>query len=147
VPNGRHFFVEFRSSERAFFYSNDPELLEHLYSKLAAWEPTKEDPAASHNLSVSCYETAQRLIAEGDLAGAIEQFRSALAADPEFYAAAHGLIGALQEIGYLDEAISIARRLIEFSPEDDVAQETLSFLCKRKASMEGEEKTPPSPGA
>jgi hypothetical protein len=47
VPRGSRFFVEFRSSERAFFHSSDPKMLDELYSKLARWEPKKEDPDAT----------------------------------------------------------------------------------------------------
>jgi len=147
VPSGGHFFVELRSSERAFFYSNDPGLLDRLSSELARWEPMREDPAASRSLAIARYEGAKKRISEGDSPGAIEQFRSALAADPEFYDAAHGLISALQKAGNLDEAISIAQRLVEFSPEDDVAHEELAVLYKCKAALERGDKPLASPNS
>jgi hypothetical protein len=46
LPSGSRFFVEFRSSERAFFYFKELAMLDELYSKLALWEPKKDDPYA-----------------------------------------------------------------------------------------------------
>jgi tetratricopeptide (TPR) repeat protein len=135
LPSGSEFFVEFRSSERAFFYLKEPKMLDELYSKLGSWGPEKEDPLAAHALSITHYEVAQKRMAEGNVPGAIELFRLSLRADPDFYDAAYGLIGALKDIGQLDEAISIAKRLAQFVPEEALAQSTLSALCERKAIL------------
>jgi hypothetical protein len=117
LPYSGKFFVEFRSSERAFFYSNESEFLKELYSKLASWNPVKEEPFGSRVLAVAHYEAARMRMAEADFPGAIELFRSSLLADTEFYDAARGLIEALKMYGKEDEAMLIENRLAEFSSD------------------------------
>ena len=137
LPRGSRFFVQLRSSERTFFYARESAMLDELYSKLMRWEPTREDSCAAHDLAIAHFKAAEKQRDEGDLNGAIALYRSSLIADSEYYESAHGLIGALQEAGDLNEAISIARRLTEFAPEDKIAQSTLLQLNERKALKGG----------
>lgn len=67
-------------------------------------------------------------IADGDLPAAIQAFRAALACDPEFEDAWHGLIRVLQDAGHLDEAVTEALRLAEKSPDDVLIHTRLSIL-------------------
>jgi hypothetical protein len=118
VPRGGKFFVEFRSTERAFFYSDDAATLNILRSALAPWEPSKEDRQETRSLAVLRFEAAEKRMDEADYAGAAELFRSSLLADTELYDAARGLIRALQMSGRDDEAALIESRLAEFTSEE-----------------------------
>jgi Flp pilus assembly protein TadD len=47
----------------------------------------------------------------------------------------HGLIRALQDSGALDDAITVANRLAEQSPDDILAHTSLSILYQRKGMV------------
>lgn len=80
----------------------------------------------------SLYYTALDRLAEGDADGAVDDFRAALAADPAFLDAQHGLIRALQDLGRYDEGIAAAKSLAEQAPEDVLACTALSILYQHK---------------
>ena len=81
------------------------------------------------------YYAAVDQIAAGDAAGAAQNFRAALAADPTFLDAQHGLIRALQDAGSYDEGIAAAKSLAEQAPEDVLAYTALSILYQRKGMI------------
>jgi Flp pilus assembly protein TadD len=58
-----------------------------------------------------------------------------LEADPAFTEAMHGLARALQDLGRLDEAIAIAKRIAEVDPEDVLAYTSLSVLYQKKGMI------------
>lgn len=75
-------------------------------------------------------ELSQRglnLLASGDAAGAIEQFRAALASDSEYFEAHHGLIRALRDAGRLEQSIAAALALTALTPDDPLAHTALSI--------------------
>ena len=78
------------------------------------------------------YHQALDLLAAGFAPQAAALFRSCLALDPAMLDAMHGLIRALQESGRLDEAITVAHRLIELDPEEILAHTSLSILYQHK---------------
>jgi tetratricopeptide (TPR) repeat protein len=81
------------------------------------------------------YFNALDHFAAGDLAAAIAEYKQALAQDPAFSDAMHGLIRALQDAGELDEAIAVANRLAEQDPNDILAHTSLSILYQRKGMV------------
>lgn len=89
------------------------------------------DRAQSEDL----YYAALDRLAEGDATGAADGFRAALAADPTFLDAQHGLIRALQDAGAYDEGIAAARALAEQAPEDVLAYTALSILYQHKGMI------------
>ena len=83
----------------------------------------------------ACYYDAVDRLADGDAAAAIQGFERALAADPDFLDARHGLIRALQDAGRLDEGITAAKELAACSPEDVLAYTALSILYQHKGMV------------
>ncbi|HYK34637.1 tetratricopeptide repeat protein [Alloacidobacterium sp.] len=81
------------------------------------------------------YYDAIDKVANGDLTGAVADFRSCLAADPSMLDAMHGLIHAFKDLGELDEAISVALRLSEIDPDDVLAHTSLSILYQTKGMV------------
>jgi Flp pilus assembly protein TadD len=77
------------------------------------------------------YQALDRL-AEGDAAAAAQTLRRCLEVDAGMLDAMHGLIRALQELGDLDGAISVAQRLLLLDPEDPLAHTSLSILYQHK---------------
>ena len=73
--------------------------------------------------------------AAGDLQAAIGEYKLAIAKDPQFTDAMHGLIRALQDAGELDDAVSVAQRLAELDPNDILAHTSLSILYQRKGMV------------
>jgi protein O-GlcNAc transferase len=74
--------------------------------------------ASSNNLQAATFSTnsGKRLLAAGDVDGAIAQFRSAIHSEPN-YAAAHYQLGlALSQQGHKDEATAEFQRAAELDP-------------------------------
>ena len=66
-------------------------------------------------------------LASGDAAGAIESFRSSIAADANYFEAHHGLVRALRDAGRLEQSIGAALALTALTPEDPLAHTALSI--------------------
>ena len=81
------------------------------------------------------YYAALDLVAEGEHGRAVEEYQKSLEADPTFTEAMHGLSRALQDLGRLDEAIVIAKRIAEIDPEDVLAYTSLSVLYQKKGMI------------
>ena len=81
------------------------------------------------------YHQALDHLAAGDAATAAECLRRCLEADPGMLDAMHGLIRALQEQGEFDEAIAVARRLLELDPDEVLAHTSLSILYQHKGMI------------
>ncbi len=77
------------------------------------------------------FQSALELIAADDPAGAAEAFRQVLAADPGHIEAHHGLIRALRDAGDVEAAITAARALTALTPEDPLAQTSLSIALQQ----------------
>jgi len=87
-------------------------------------QPTSTNPRTAEDLY---YDAIERL-ADGRAAEAVELFRAALTANPNFLDARHGLIRALDTAGRLDEGITTALALIADQPDDVLAWTSLSIL-------------------
>jgi tetratricopeptide (TPR) repeat protein len=72
------------------------------------------------------YDRAVDLFGDGKLDEAIATYKEALAVDPAFVDAWHGLAMAYSELGQHDRAIEAGKRLCELSPEDTLAHTSLS---------------------
>ena len=81
------------------------------------------------------YYAALDLFAEGHHEQAVEEYTKSLTADPTYTEAMHGLARALQDLGRLDEAIAVARRIGELDPDDVLAHTSLSVLYQRKGMI------------
>ena len=81
------------------------------------------------------YYAALDLVSEGEHERAVEEYQKALDTDPSFTEAMHGLARALQDLGRLDEAIVIAKRIAEVDPEDVLAYTSLSVLYQKKGMI------------
>jgi tetratricopeptide (TPR) repeat protein len=81
------------------------------------------------------YYAALDLVSEGQHDRAVEEYQKSLEADPTFTEAMHGLSRALQDLGRLDEAIVIAKRIAEVDPEDVLAYTSLSVLYQKKGMI------------
>lgn len=81
------------------------------------------------------YYAAIDLFGEGRLEAASGEYRKAIAADPGFTDALHGLARVLQDLERYDEAIAVARQLVETDPEDILAHTSLSILYQRKGMV------------
>jgi Flp pilus assembly protein TadD len=81
------------------------------------------------------YHEALDRLAEGDAAAAAQTLRRCLEVDPGMLDAMHGLIRALQELGDLDGAITVAQRLLQLDPEDPLPHTSLSILYQHKGRI------------
>ena len=78
---------------------------------------------------------ALHLFATGQPELAIQGYQMALAADPTFTDAMHGLVRIYQDLEQLDAAIDMARRIAEIDPEDVLAHTSLSILYQKKSMV------------
>jgi Flp pilus assembly protein TadD len=81
------------------------------------------------------YYAALDLVSEGEHERAVAEYQKSLEADPTFTEAMHGLARALQDLGRLDEAIAVAKRIAEVDPEDVLAYTSLSVLYQKKGMI------------
>jgi tetratricopeptide (TPR) repeat protein len=95
--------------------------------------PSTQQPA--RELAENHYYAALDLVTEGDSERAVEEYREALAADPNFTDALHGLSRALQDLDRLDEAIEVSKRISEIDPDDVLAHTSLSILYQKKGMV------------
>jgi len=84
------------------------------------------DPTSVPNAE-SLSQRGLDLLAAGSPAQAAQAFRAAIAADPEYHEAHHGLIRALRDAGRLEPSIAAALALIALTPSDPLAHTALSI--------------------
>ena len=72
------------------------------------------------------YDRAIDLFADGKLEEAIGIYRAAIAVDPNYSDAWHGLAMAYSELKQHDQAIEAGKRLVELVPDDTLAHTSLS---------------------
>jgi tetratricopeptide (TPR) repeat protein len=97
-----------------------------------------DDPASSasaRQLAEDHYYAALDLVLAGRHEQAVEEYRKAVAADPRFTDALHGLSRALQDLNRFDEAIVVARQISEIDPDDILAHTSLSILYQKKGMV------------
>lgn len=81
------------------------------------------------------YDAGTDLAFEGKYREAIECYASALEVDPTYADALHGMIMAHKELEELDEAVELAKKLCELTPDDILAHTTLSTLFQMKGMV------------
>ena len=81
------------------------------------------------------YDRAVDDLALGHLDDAVSGFQAALAADPSYADAAHGLIHALKNAGRIAEAVDAACALIAADPDDILAYTSLSILYQHQGRI------------
>lgn len=81
------------------------------------------------------YDRAVDLVADGKLDEAIEAYQQALACDPQFADAVHGIAMAYADKGMFDQAVEYGRRLVELTPDDTLAHTSLSMFYQRKGMI------------
>ena len=81
------------------------------------------------------YYAALDFYAEGQHADAIREYEAAIAADPSFLDAMHGLARVYQDTEQFDEAIAVASHIAELDPDDVLAHTSLSILYQRKGMV------------
>ncbi len=94
-----------------------------------------EEVLLHHNDAENLYYAALDDLAEGRAEEAAAGFRAALAADPAFHDAHHGLVRALQDAGAYEDALAEAHALAALAPEDVLAQTALSILYQHKGMI------------
>ena len=81
------------------------------------------------------YYGALDLLAEGQPEAAVTGFERALAADPTFLDARHGLVRALRDAGRYDDGIAAAQQLAADDPDDVLAHTALSILYQHNGMV------------
>jgi len=81
------------------------------------------------------YFAALDAMADGEQEKALSEYQEAVAADPTFTEAMHGLARALQNLERFDEAIAVAQRIAELDPDDVLAHTSLSVLYQCKGMI------------
>jgi tetratricopeptide (TPR) repeat protein len=81
------------------------------------------------------YYAALDLVSDGKQEHALGEYEKAVAADPTFTEAMHGLARCLQDLNRLDEAITVANRIAEIDPDDVLAHTSLSVLYQKKGMI------------
>jgi tetratricopeptide (TPR) repeat protein len=81
------------------------------------------------------YYAALDFYAEGQHEQAVAEYQKAIAADPTFADALHGLARAYQDMNQLDEAIEISKKIAEIEPNDVLAHTSLSILYQKKGMI------------
>ena len=81
------------------------------------------------------YYAALDHYAEGRLTEAIADYEAAIATDPTFLDAMHGLARAYQDAEQYDKAIAVANRITELDSDDVLAHTSLSILYQRKGMV------------
>jgi tetratricopeptide (TPR) repeat protein len=102
-------------------------------------DPTSSEPEiareSARQLAEHHYYAALDLVLEGHHEQAVEEYRQAVAADPKFADALHGLSRALQDLNRFDEAIAAAKQISEIDPDDILAHTSLSILYQKKGMV------------
>jgi tetratricopeptide (TPR) repeat protein len=86
------------------------------------------------------FEQAVNAFGDEKLDESIEYYKQALALDPNYQDALHGLGMALFNRGRIDEAIGAAKKLIEIDQDDILAHTSLSMFYQSLGRIEEAEK-------
>lgn len=81
------------------------------------------------------YDAAVDHIAAGETEAAVDRYHAALAADAEFADAWEGLSMALADLERWDEAITAATRVVELTPDEQLAYTNLSRIYQRAGNI------------
>lgn len=86
------------------------------------------------------FEKAVDAFGENQLDESIQMYRKALELDANYQDALHGLGMALHNHGLIDDAIVVAKRLVEIDPDDILAHTSLSMFYMTQGKIEEAEK-------
>jgi len=86
------------------------------------------------------FEQAVEAFGEDKLDESIDLYHKALDMDPNYQDALHGLGMALHNRGRFDEAVAVAKRLIEIDNDDVLAHTSLSMFYQAQGLIEAAEK-------
>src|SRR5574341_740723 len=89
----------------------------------------------TENNKEDCYFRGVDLFASGKHDEAITAYEEALAMDPNYTDALHGLAQSYAAKGELDRAIETARRIAQIDPDDVLAQTSLSIFYQKKGMI------------
>jgi tetratricopeptide (TPR) repeat protein len=81
------------------------------------------------------YDNAVDLFGEGRVDDAIAGYEEALALDPDYVDALHGLAMAYASKLDLDQAITVGKRVCELTPDDVLAHTSLSIFYQQKGMI------------
>jgi len=81
------------------------------------------------------YDQAVDRIAEGKPDEAIRLYREALALDPDYIDAWHGLALALAETQRFEEAVEVGKKLVELEPDDPLSYTNLSRFYQQMGNI------------
>jgi len=81
------------------------------------------------------YDEAVDRIAAGDPDGAVEKYRAAIALDPNFADAWEGLSMALADLERWDDAVVAAKKVVELTPDEQLAYTNLSRIYQRAGDI------------
>ena len=95
--------------------------------------PDAQHPA--RQLAEDHYYAALDLVLEGHHEQAVEEYKRAVASDPKFTDALHGLSRALQDLHRFEEAIEVSKQISEIDPDDILAHTSLSILYQKKGMV------------
>src|SRR5581483_9095466 len=89
----------------------------------------------ARQLAEDHYYAALDLFAEGKHEEALSEYQKSVESDPTFTEAMHGMSRTLQDLGRLDEAIAVAKKISEIDPDDVLAHTSLSVLYQKKGMI------------
>lgn len=95
----------------------------------------RDDTIAPRMTKEDYYDQGVELFSEGEWDAAIAACQQALALDPAFVDALHGLAQACYGKGDYDACIAAARRILGLDPEDVLAYTSISRAYQRKGMI------------
>lgn len=81
------------------------------------------------------YEKGMNQMASGDLAGAVEELRAAVATDSRYADALHALAMIYYQTGDFEHAIETGKQLVAVNPDDILAHTSLSMFYVAKGMV------------
>jgi tetratricopeptide (TPR) repeat protein len=81
------------------------------------------------------YNQGMEFFARNELDDAVASYQAALKQDPNYPDALHALAMTYAHLEKLDEAIEVAKRLIEVTPNDELAYTSLSIFYQQKGMI------------
>ncbi len=86
------------------------------------------------------YKKALELFGRNEHVDAIGEYEKALAMEPDWTEALHGLAMAQMQAGRLEDAIKTGERVVELDPDDPFAYTSLSMFWQRKGDIDEAER-------
>jgi tetratricopeptide (TPR) repeat protein len=113
-------------------------LLEHVQSEVL---PTSDDRtevclSAIDRDARAEFQAGEEMLSAGDVSGAVNKFRSAVAIEPKFTAAWSRLGSAESRLGNHEAGIRALKTALDINPKDPMANASLGFLHLRLGNLE-----------